>query len=108
MGFSSANLRTTGAMCTISFNNKNGCPGLFMNMDSFSGDSGAEVITCSNPSNYVYLMYVKVSDLLKTRTLNKLSLASSGVRMALYHVSGEVARFNVPDYDPNGDSRSSK
>ena len=95
-------------MCTISFNNKNGCPGLFMDMDSLSGDSGAEVITCSEPSNFVYLMYVQVSDPFKKRTLVKLSLASSGVRMAIYHIAGDVARFNVPDSDPNGNSRSGK
>ena len=85
-------------MCTTSYSNKNGCPGVHMDIDSSGGDNGAEVITCENPTNFSYLMFVHAHGVVS-------SLASSGVRLALYSITKQMAAFNVPTIDPTGASR---
>ena len=114
-----SHFRITGYMCTISQNNKHGCPGLHMEIESTGDDTGAEVITCDhkNPGSFYYLIFVQDSTTYKmSRTFEVHDhsthlhdmLANSGLRTSLYGNTGEVLRFNVPTTDPDGHSRSGK
>ena len=88
-------------MCTTSYNNKQGCPGLHMDMEILGGeDNGAEVITWDNPGNFYYLLFVHDFSNDPIHYLN-----SSGVRVSLYSITGQVTRFTVPTVDPHEHTR---
>ena len=78
-----------------------GCRGLHMNIQtSGGGGAGGETITWSRPADFFYLMFVH-----DYSNNHVHPLTSSGLRVALYSVSGQVARFNVPKVDPSENSR---
>ena len=89
-------------MCTTSHSHQHGCPGLHMDIGDLGGGAhGAEVITCDNPGNFYYLIFVHES----TRVTHSNSLTGSGVRIALYGITGQVVRFDTLPIDPHGHSR---
>merc|ERR1711962_554235 len=71
--------RNNGATCETYYRNKNGCSGLWLDVDNTSGGhNGAETITWGGSSNNVYLMYVYDYSNTGTR------LVQSSARIALY------------------------
>jgi len=71
--------RNNGATCETYYGNKNGCSGLWLDVDNTrGGHNGAETITWGGSSNNVYLMYVYDYSNTGTR------LVQSSARIALY------------------------
>ena len=97
----------TGAMCTTNYNEKRGCPGLYMDIDSLGGwDKGAEVITVDQPGDFYYMVFVHDHDHdHDLTTSHEAFLARSKAHVALYTGNGEAARFDVPTIDTSGDGR---
>jgi len=90
--------RNSGPTCETFFNNKNGCPGLWLDIDNTSGgDAGAETITWDDAGDSLYLM--SVYDYSHSPSTH---IVQSEARIALYaNNSGSPVTMEVPTTETN-------
>merc|ERR1719300_1829416 len=94
--------RNSGATCETYYNDKNGCPGLWLDVDNTSGgDAGAETITWDDAGDSLYLMSV-----FDFSGDSHTHIVQSEARIALYaNDSGSPVTMEVPTTETNTYSR---
>lgn len=98
--------RTTGESCLTWWQERGGCPGLAMDVDTVGGgDNGAETVTWTSLDDFVYLIFIRDYEF----QVGDKAIVESGARMALYGRDNSseplVIRGEVNITDPNTRSR---